>query len=121
MSDLDLLVDRAEAAGALRVYKIGNVPASPPGAYLVLGLDSGTPISTRADGRSPDMRHRLTAQAFGTSHDAVLDMLRLADVAFRDKTLTELDDRYCTRELSTPISRDPDAESLLGALHTYRF
>ena len=123
MADLDLLVDRAETAGALKVYKVGAVPTTNPGdAYIVLGLDTGTPTSTRTDGRSPNTTRRITAQLHSRWIEGVLDMAEYADEAFKDVVLTELDgDPYCWREMATQPARDPDAGGWLYALHTYRY
>lgn len=122
MSDLDLLKTRLNTAGALRVYKFGEVPKSPAAPYCVVSLDTGTPYSTRTDGRSPNTRWLLAVQLFGQSDDAVRDMAEYADEAFKDVVLTEIDgDPFSTRVLQTAIIRDPDAGGLLYALHTYRF
>jgi hypothetical protein len=122
MSDLDLLLARATTAGISRAYKLGAVPSSPVYPYAVLGLDTGTPVSTRVGGDSPDLRYLLTVQMFGKVDDSVRAMATAADVAFKDATLTQLDrDPFCWRVLSTPITRDPDTGGVLYALHTYRY
>lgn len=122
MSDLDLLVTRATTAGAARVYKFGDVPPSPAYPYMVLGLDTGTPSGRRTSGHSPSMRWRVTAQLFGRTWEAVKDMADYADAAFKDQPLTEFPAApFSVREMATPPDRDPDAEGVLYALHTYRF
>lgn len=121
MSDLDLLVTRMTTAGASRVYKVGAVPASPILPYIVLSLDTGTPLGTRVSGHSPSARRRLTVQMFGKSYDAVMAMAGFADEAFKDVTLSELTAApFSVRELQTQVMRDPDGEVLLYVLHTYR-
>lgn len=124
MSDLDDLTALATTAGAERVYKEGHVPASPALPYMVLGLDTGTPISTRTDGRSPNMRRRLTARLISKTDDGLRAMAAAADAAFNAVILTGFDgDPFCYRELAGPLSpaRDSDAGGVLYALHTYRF
>lgn len=123
MSDLDLLVARAQAAGITRAYKLNEVPAQGAGsAYAVLGLDSGAPSGQRVGGASPSSVRRLTVQCFGTSMAALEDIWRRADAAFKDQHLTELDDDpMSVRELQTTPTRDPDTGGVLYILHTYRF
>lgn len=122
MSDLDTLLARMTSAGALRVYKIGAVPASPATPYAVLSLDAGNLRGTRADGRSLTRARRLAVQVFGPSIDSVLHIAGLADAAFSDVVLTDIDgDPYSVREVASPVYRDPDGEGLLALTHTYRF
>lgn len=121
MTTLDLLAARLNAAGVLRVYKLGSVPASPAYPYAVVGLDSGTP-NARGANMKTGLIHRLTVQMFGKEADAVLDLARLADLAFEGVALTDLTDSpVATREISTPPYRDPDDNGVLSILHTYRF
>lgn len=123
MTDLDLMVARMKAAGALRVYKVGAVPALPGDAYAVLALDTGTAVNRRTSGHRSRSVRRLTAQLFGRSEEAVMDMAGFADVAFDEKALAEFPERpFCIREMP-PVgpTRDADAESLLYVLHIYRF
>ena len=121
---LDLLLARAKAkpgASILRAYKFGDVPALPVAPYVVLSLDTGAPSTYSLDGSSDSMV-RLTVQCFGGSYDAVKDMARRADIAFRDVVLTEIPGSpMCNREMQTPVVDDPDGEGLLYVLHTYRY
>lgn len=122
MSDLDLMVARATAAGARKVYKVGAVPSQPGDGYMVLSLDTGTFVNRRTGGGSDNKLRRLNAQCFGIHADAVQTMADLADAAFNDVTLTGLTGTpYCFRELNIGPTRDPDAGGLLYILHVYRF
>lgn len=118
---LDLLVTRLKAAGVVRVYKLGEVPAVPASPYSVLSLDSGTPSTYTLDSSSDSMR-RLSVQMFAKSQTTLTDQAERADAAFRDVYLTELPgEPKCNREMQTPVIRDPDGEGLLYLLHTYRY
>ncbi len=121
MSDLDTLLGHLVTAGVKRAYKLGEVPASPVAPYCVLSLDSGAPQSKRISGGSTVLNHNLSAQLFGQSNDAVTDMARLADVAFKDTHLPLTDAPFSERVISTPPVRDPDATPLLYVLHTYQY
>ena len=120
-AELDALIDRAEAVGISRVYKLGAVPDSPAYPYAVVGLGSPDAQGRTLDGSAWTDR-RFTVQMFGRTHDSVLDLALLADAAFEAQTLTEFDDSPLSwRELSTPPYRDPDDAGVLSILHTYRF
>lgn len=115
------MVARAEAAGIVRAYKQGAVPAKPGGSYVVLSLDTGTPSTYTAAGGSDSMR-QLLAQIFADHPDGIADLASRADAAFREVYLTELaDDPYSTRVMSTRPARDPDGEELLYVLHVYQW
>lgn len=122
MTSLDLLVTRAETVGGIvRVYEAGSVPKSPDGAYVALSLDTGTPSTYSLDSSSDSM-HLLAVQCYGSTQDSALDMARRADLAFRDRVLTELPgEPMCNRTLATQPNRDPDGGGLIYVLHTYRF
>src|SRR5690606_3122979 len=118
---LNMLVMRVKAVGVLRVYKLGEVPATPASPYMVLALDSGTPSTYTIDSSSDSMR-RLSVQIFAKSHAVISAQAELADAALRDVYLTELPGApKCNREMQTPVIRDPDGEGLLYLLHTYRY
>jgi hypothetical protein len=115
------MVARAEAAGITRAYKLGEVPKSPSGSYVVLSLDSGTPSTYDLTGSSDSMR-QLAVQIFGDSPAGLDDLTARTDTAFRDVYLTELPDSpRCNRVLATRPSRDPDGEVLLYVLHVYQW
>ena len=119
---LDLLVARMKSAGAQRVYKVGNVPASPGDAYAVLSLTTPRTVSRRTSGDTSASQRILSAQCFGRSEEAVMDMAEYADEAFQEKALTEFPrEPFCTRDLNIGPTRDPDGGGWLYILHTYRF
>lgn len=121
MSALDLLIDRAVAAGVLRVYKLGAVPQSPAYPYAVVSLGSPDSVGRMLCGDGWTDR-RLVVQMFGRSLDSVEELATFMDDAFEDVPLTELPDSpFSWRELSTPPYRDPDTGGVLSAVHTYRF
>lgn len=122
MSDLDLMVARLTAAGALRAYKPNAVPASPAYPYMVVSLDTGQPANYSAAGTTTHLSRRISVQMIGKSWESVVDMARLADLAFREVPLTEFPTApFSQRELATDVTRDPDDDGLLYALHTYNF
>jgi len=120
MSLLDDLVAIAKAAGALRVYAEGSVPASPAYPYMVMSVDTGTPGIRRTGGGTTRHDRRMTVKVFGRTDDAVLDYARLADLAFEDKVLALPGKPFSIREMQTPIYRDPDDNGVLDLLHTYK-
>lgn len=121
MSVIDGLVALAKAAGMTRAYSVGSVPASPGYPYAVVSADTGTPGVRRAGGGATKKTRRATVQVFGKSDDSVLDYADMADAAFEDKVLGTLEGRpFSYREMQTPIMRDPDDNTVLNVLHTYK-
>lgn len=115
MTSLSDLVSGIQSAGVVRVYKLGEVPASPGYPYAVVGLASPDKIARTSDGLATNL-DRFTVQFFGRDIDGVLDIAAKAD---RDGKF--IDGRLCTREISTSPYRDPDDSGVLAVLHTYQF
>lgn len=110
---------RAEAAwSGGRVYLLGSVPPTPVTPYLVLSVTSGAPGGYTLDVAHGYKLHRLVAQAFGNNADEVGFAVEKIDAAFTDQTLTvtgvECGPMAGDERVSSPVTRDPDAGSLLG-------
>jgi len=107
-----------------RVYKLGEVPASPVTPYLVESVTAGAPGNYRARFHG-SKKHYIVVQAVGKTYDEVAFAVEKADAAFEDKALvvsgfdcTESDGE--DRTASTVI-RDPDAGVLLTCTVLYPF
>lgn len=122
MSDLSTLVGLAEDAGVLRAYKVNEVPANPPGDYIVLALDAGNRKSTRTDGRSPGRTKGFSVQINAKTSDGIDALTTKVEAAFYDQNLTGITGSpFCWRALQVGPMRDPDGGGWLYALHTYRY
>lgn len=121
MTDLDLLVSRANAAGVLRAYKFGAVPTSPSYPYAVLSLAPGAPQVRTLDGTGKRIG-RFTVQMFSRTAEMLLELDSDVFAAFDAVELSEFDgDPVCWQEIATPPYRDPDTAGVLDITHTYRF
>lgn len=117
--------DVAEVAGIRRVYPVGGVPAGQDRTYpyVVLSVTfDGAETYTLEAAHGVKML-RLTAQSFGTTLDAALDMDALIRGAFLDKRLPapgwECDPAKL--QVGGAVVNDPDAGQVIGITSTYRF
>lgn len=108
-----------------RVYKVGEVPASPVTPYLVLSVTAGAPTSYTLDVTHGMKSHRLVAQAVGKFYDEVALAVERADAAFEDAVLTvsglDLGPMAGDERVASPVIRDPDAGGLLTCTVIYPF
>lgn len=103
-----------------RVYDVGAVPASPITAYLDVAVASGSPVNYRHGSRHSSLTFRAVVRSFGRDVNEVAFAAEKADAALLDERIAA---GYtpCRRELSTAVTRDPDAGGLLMTVHTYTF
>lgn len=120
MSDIETLVDHASAAGILRVYSSGSVPAKPEYPYAVLSTSRMAPDIRTLDGSGNDPR-RFVAQMFGRNHESVSDLGDLMLAAFDAAFLDLPGQPQCRNEVNTTPYRDPDDRGVLNVTQTYSY
>jgi hypothetical protein len=102
-----------------RVYKYGEVPASPLVPYCVVGSSLGTPRNYRAGSASTMTAHRLVVQVFSKTSDSLYDASAAIDGVIRGGRFANASG--FTPEVDALLDRDPDAGGLLGVTRTYTF
>ena len=112
---------RLTSAGITRLYDANAVPASPDYPYAVLAIDTGAPRGHMLAGGRRSTVTRASVQIFGRTISAVLDIAEKADAALDHVYLPIAGDPLCHREITTTPIRDPDDDSVLYLLHTYRW
>ena len=116
---------QAEAAGVVRVYPVGEVPAGGdrvyPYAVLSVSVDGAT--THTLDAHHSVQMMRITTQAFGRSMNAALDIDDRLRSAFMDRRLTTpgLDCGPAVLQVGGVVQTDPDAGQVIGITSTYRF
>jgi hypothetical protein len=102
-----------------RVYKYGEVPASPLTPYCIVGASLGTPRNYRAGQASTMSAHHLVVQVFAKTSDSLYDATGAVDGVVKGGKFAGASG--FTPGVDALLDRDPDAGGLLGVTRTYTF
>lgn len=118
----DDLLGRLTSPTALeRVYKLGDVPASPKYPYAVIDLDTGRGGTNDRDGGGGTKRvWTAVVQIHSRSLDGLLDYANAVDAVLYDRVLPIPDRPFSRRDIASRVLRDPDDGTVLSLTHVYR-
>jgi hypothetical protein len=102
-----------------RVYKYGEVPASPLVPYCVVGASLGTPRNYRVGQASTMSAHNLIVQVFAKTSNSLYDAASAVDGVVKGGRFANASG--FAPEVDALLDRDSNAGGLLGVTRTYTF
>lgn len=116
-------VAQAKAAGVLRVYEFGSVPASPTYPYAVLAVTFADALGYTLDAHHGPQRHRIVCQSFGRSLASAQDVDDDLRATFLDQPLaiegSGWESDPAEPEVASALVRDPDTSGVIGITSTF--
>lgn len=116
-------VDKVKAASVSRVYKVGEVPASPAYPYATVAATFDSALAYTIDGDHGVGDYRITTQSVGSVYDAAAAVDDLARGALLDQRVTVDGRSYGPgrMQVGAALVRDPDGGSVITITSTYLF